>query len=99
MNLPKPRACTQTKRDRRFAQRARNILQPGRGVADDREQTIKKERRDRSADADSEKWERHEQRQQRERRNRLHDPGETENDVTNSSAATRPNSKRNSNQN
>ena len=98
MNLPKPRCRTESERDRRFAQRARDVLQTGRSVSNNREQAVEKKRRDRSANADSEKRQRHEQRQQRERRNGLHNSGKTENDVSNCTAAARPNPKRDSNQ-
>src|SRR3989441_9413580 len=97
INFPEPDHWAEPQCNGRFSQRSWNVLQPARSVAHNREQTVKEKRRDCSADADSEKGKGNKQGQQGERRNGLDDAGETQNPVTNRTAATRNDAKRNSN--
>ena len=96
INLPEPRGRTESERNGRFAQRSWNILQPARSVAHDRQQSVKKERGNCRANADTEEGHGNKQREQCQRRDCLHNAGETEDRVPNRTAATSNDAQRNS---
>src|SRR6266511_523087 len=94
-NLPKARDWAESQCNRGFAQCSWNVLQTGRGVAHDRQQTVQKKRGDGGRNANSKKGKGYKQGEQRERRNCLYNARETKNNMANSTAATRDNAKRN----
>ena len=86
INFAQPRSRLEAERGGGVAQRWRDVLDPGGGVAHDREKPVKKERDNRGRRADPEKWHRHEKSEERERRNRLNHPDDGENRLANRAA-------------
>ena len=89
------RQWLEPERDRGIADRLRDVLQAGGGVANNWKKSVKKKRRDGGAHTDSKKRQWNEESKQGERWNCLHDAGEAENGVTNRAAPTGENPERN----
>src|SRR2546423_992567 len=96
IDFPKPGGRLEAERSRGLAQRLRDVLESGRRVADNRQQSVKKKRGNRRSWADSEKRDWNQQRQKRQRRNRLDGAGETKNGLADQAAPAGRDAERNS---
>ena len=94
IDFPEPRERFETKRNRRFADRLRDVLQSGGGIANNREQSVKKKSGDGGAQADSKKRNRNEQGEERQGWDCLHGTCQSENPMSDYASAAGHDSER-----